>query len=139
MTTNTDAGTWLAKMEATAEKNKAGIDFTVGVDEEDLKTPSKKKRSGWVDKVHELVDGVRAGQGEMGKFYKMGEFGSKGGARTTISNLTKRVRELPEGAIVDLQSRAAGSGSELWGAVVEDTHDHTGHPDHHANHVTPQA
>lgn len=113
--------TWQAKMEAAAKKNKAKIDFTVGVDEEQLKTVSIRRRSGWVDKVHELVMGVRAGQGEMGKFYKLGVFGSKGGARTTISNLTKRVHELPEGAIVDLQSRAvAGGGSELWGAVVED-------------------
>lgn len=121
--TGTGADTWLAKMEATAEKNRTGIDFTTGVDEDALKPEVVRRRSGWVDKVHELVDGVRAGRGEYGKFYKLGEFGSKGGARTTISNLTKRVHELPEGAVLDLQSKATrGGGSELWGAVIEDEH-----------------
>lgn len=82
------------------------------------------KPSPWVNKVKELVAGVVAGVGNVGEFYKLGEFTAVSGARTAIRNLASKEDRLglPDGVQVEFQvSRAGSQGSELWAAVHRDT------------------
>lgn len=98
-----------------------GIDFSAGMSAQDITSERAQNRGLWPRKLQALLDGVNAGQGEVGVFYKLGEFSNASGARTVIREFERHPDKLP--AAFDMEARvipAKDGGertSELWAAV----------------------
>ena len=106
----------LAK-QAREANDAAPIDFTVAMPMAAIVEPPERKLM-WVRKIHELVAGVERGDGQLGVFYKLGEFKAAGGARQTITNLERHAAKLPPYQLSLESVKTEDGGSELWGAVV---------------------
>lgn len=96
-----------------------GIDFGTGMSAQDISSERAKNRGLWPQKLQALLDGVNAGQGERGTFYKLGEFSNASGARTVIRDFERNPHKLP--AAFDMEARVIKRDgvrvSELWAAV----------------------
>lgn len=112
------------KRAATEAANRQPIDFSVSLSAHDLVAERSVRTSHWVQRLQELKEGVESGAGEFDRFYKIGEFSTPSGARTTLNSLRKR--ELP--GLFEVETRVIGQApkegetdtrrSELWAAVV---------------------
>lgn len=114
-------GEQAARAKETAAKNRTtGIDFGAELDEDSFKSVRESPIAG---KLEQLVAGVKAGRGKLGKFYCVAEYTGVSGARTTINTLSKNVDRLPKGVVLDFRVNIvktdAGKYSELWASVVE--------------------
>ncbi len=112
-----------ASIKAARERNAAlDIDFSAGVAAADLDASTAVERGTWSRKLLALREGVEAGKGAYGTFYKLGAFGNTSGARTVIRDFEANPTKAP-GAF-DLKAKiTAGEGgkrvSELWAAVIQ--------------------
>jgi hypothetical protein len=110
-----------ARARATAKVNAtSGIDFGAAADEDDFAV-ANARQSAITVKLEELLKGVKAGAGQVGKFYRLAEYTGTSGARTTINNLKKKPERLPGGADFALKVKIVRNGtekhSELWASV----------------------
>lgn len=105
---------------ASVAANSAPIDFGVKMTGHDLAAERSQVKSRWVQRLTSLQAGVKAGQGETDTFYRIGQFSTATGARTTLNALSKQT--LP--GVFELETRIVGSGesrtSELWASVPSD-------------------
>lgn len=97
------------------------IDFTAGKDEDELTVPAARRSSLWVDRLRELQEGIERGEGEVGKFYPIGEFDDPAGARNIIRGFQKNPDRLP--GVFSLHPEVVGVGAQrrsiLMAAVPE--------------------
>lgn len=90
------------------------------------------RQTSWSKKIDELVAGVAAGKGKVGKFYLVGEFGNASGARTVVRGFEDHPERLT--SAVGLQTRVITKDgarvSELWACVpAVETVDEDGYAD----------
>jgi len=100
----------------------SAIDFSTGKSAEDLAAEQAQSRGMWPPKLQALLDGVTAGKGEVGTFYRLGVFSNASGARTVIREFERNPGKLP--ASFDMEARVVARDgkrtSELWVAVPAD-------------------
>lgn len=117
-----------SKAKATSERavNTANYDMTIDFDsgktQAELVSERAQSRGMWPRKLQALLDGVTAGKGAKGTFYKVGEFGNASGARTVIREFERNPEKLP--GTFDMEARVSVKNgvrvSELWAAVPAD-------------------
>jgi hypothetical protein len=95
------------------------IDFSDGKSAQDITSERAQGRGLWPRKLQALLDGVAAGKGEAGKFYRIGSFSNASGARTVIREFERNPGKLP--AAFDMEARVFVKDgvrlSELWASV----------------------